>query len=32
LPILALQSLVFLAGLIPGTWVGARLLTRFVIR
>ncbi len=32
LPILALQSLVFLAGLIPGTWVGARLLTRFVRR
>ncbi len=32
LPILALQSLVFLAGLVPGTWVGARLLTRFVIR
>lgn len=31
-PILALQSLVFLAGLLPGTWVGARLLTRFVIR
>lgn len=32
LPILALQSLVFLAGLLPGIWVGARLLTRFVIR
>lgn len=32
LPILALPSLVFLAGLLPGTWVGARLLTRFVIR
>jgi uncharacterized membrane protein YedE/YeeE len=31
-PILALQSLLFLAGLLPGTWVGARLLTRFVIR
>ena len=32
LPILALSSLVFLAGLLPGIWVGARLLTRFVIR
>lgn len=31
-PILALQSLLFLAGLLPGTWIGARLLTRFVIR
>jgi uncharacterized protein len=31
-PILALQSLLFLAGLLPGTWVGARLLTRFVVR
>lgn len=31
-PILSLQSLVFLAGLLPGIWVGARLLTRFVIR
>ncbi len=31
-PILALQSLLFVAGLLPGTWVGARLLTRFVIR
>lgn len=32
LPILALQSLLFLAGLLPGTWLGARLLTRFVVR
>lgn len=32
LPILALQSLLFLAGLIPGSWVGSRLLVRFVIR
>ena len=32
LPILALQSLLFVAGLVPGAWVGARLLTRFVIR
>lgn len=31
-PILALQSLLFLAGLLPGTWIGARLLTRFVVR
>lgn len=31
-PILALQSLAFVAGLLPGTWVGARLLARFVIR
>lgn len=32
LPILAMQSLLFLAGLLPGTWLGTRLLTRFVIR
>ncbi|WP_324778723.1 YeeE/YedE family protein [Thiobacillus sedimenti] len=32
LPILALQSLLFLAGLLPGTWAGSRLLARFVIR
>ena len=32
LPILALQSLLFTAGLLPGAWVGARLLARFVIR
>jgi len=31
-PILALQSLLFVVGLVPGTWVGARLLTRFVVR
>jgi hypothetical protein len=31
-PILAMQSLLFIIGLIPGTWVGANLLTRFVIR
>ncbi len=31
LPILALQSLLFLVGLLPGTWLGARLLTRFVV-
>ena len=32
LPILALQRLLFVARLVPGTWGGARLLTRFVIR
>lgn len=32
LPILALQSLLFLVGLLPGAWLGSRLLTRFVIR
>jgi uncharacterized membrane protein YedE/YeeE len=31
-PILALQSLLFVAGILPGTWIGARLLTRFVLR
>lgn len=31
-PILAMQSLLFLAGLLPGTWVGGRLLVRFVVR
>jgi hypothetical protein len=31
-PLLAMQSLLFVAGLLPGTWIGARLLTRFVIR
>jgi len=31
-PILAMQSLLFVVGLVPGTWVGARLLTRFVVR
>jgi uncharacterized membrane protein YedE/YeeE len=31
-PVLALQSLLFVAGLLPGTWVGTRLLTRFVVR
>lgn len=32
LPIMALQSMLFLAGLIPGAWLGARLLTRYVVR
>lgn len=31
-PILAGQSLLFLLGLLPGTWIGSKLLTRFVIR
>ena len=32
LPILALQSLLFLAGMLPGAWLGSRLLTRLVVR
>jgi uncharacterized membrane protein YedE/YeeE len=32
LPIMVMQSLLFLVGLFPGAWLGARLLTRFVIR
>lgn len=32
LPIMALQSMLFLAGLIPGAWLGSRLLDRHVIR
>ena len=32
LPILALQSMLFVAGMVPGTWLGGRLLTRFVVR
>ncbi|MGD2081865.1 MAG: YeeE/YedE family protein [Chromatiales bacterium] len=32
LPILALQSLLFLLGLLPGAWLGSRLLVRFVTR
>ncbi len=31
-PVLASQSLLFLAGLLPGAWVGTRLIKRFVIR
>lgn len=31
-PILAGQSLLFLLGILPGTWIGSKLLTRFVIR
>lgn len=32
LPIMAMQSMLFLVGLLPGAWLGAKLLTRFVIR
>lgn len=32
LPIMAIQSMLFLVGLLPGAWLGARLLTRCVIR
>jgi len=32
LPILAGQSLLFLLGILPGTWIGSKLLSRFVIR
>jgi len=31
IPILALQSLLFLAGMLPGAWVGSRLLTKFLL-
>lgn len=32
LPILALQSLLFLAGLLPGAWLGSRILARHILR
>ena len=32
IPILANQSLLFLLGLVPGAWLGSRLLARFVVR
>jgi uncharacterized protein len=32
LPVLAGQSLLFLLGILPGTWIGSQLLSRFVIR
>lgn len=32
LPILAVQSLLFLLGLLPGAWIGSKLLVRFVVR
>lgn len=31
-PILAIQSLLFVVGLLPGAWVGSKLLTRFVVK
>lgn len=31
-PILAMQSLLFLVGILPGAWVGSKLLTRYVIK
>jgi hypothetical protein len=32
LPILAVQSLLFLLGILPGAWLGGKLLTRYVVR
>ena len=32
LPVLAIQSLLFVAGLVPGAWLGSLLLTRVVLR
>jgi len=32
LPILALQSLLFIAGMVPGAWLGSRLVARLVLR
>lgn len=32
LPILSIQSILFASGLFPGAWLGARLITRFIIR
>lgn len=32
LPVMAIQSMLFVAGLVPGAWLGARILTRYVIR
>lgn len=32
LPILAVQSILFVVGLVPGAWLGSRLLTRLVLR
>ena len=32
LPIMALQSILFVVGLLPGTWLGVQLLTRLVVR
>ncbi|WP_236725610.1 YeeE/YedE thiosulfate transporter family protein [Solemya pervernicosa gill symbiont] len=30
-PVLALQSLIFALGLLPGAWIGSRLLARYVV-
>ena len=32
LPVLALQSLLFVAGMLPGAWLGSRLLVRYIVR
>lgn len=32
LPILALQSLLFILGLVPGTWVGSRIVSRIILK
>ncbi len=32
LPIISMQSVLFLAGLFPGAWLGSRILTRYIIR
>lgn len=32
LPIMAIQSMFFVVGLLPGSWLGARILNRYVIR
>ena len=32
LPILAWQSLLFVAGMIPGAWLGSKLLVKVVVR
>lgn len=32
LPIFAMQSILFVAGLVPGAWLGSRLLVRWVLR
>lgn len=32
LPVLAIQSLLFLAGLLPGAWIGSLILSRFIVR
>jgi uncharacterized membrane protein YedE/YeeE len=31
-PILSMQSLLFLIGIIPGAWIGSKLLTRYVVK